>query len=229
MKRSLLFSACLFLVCGLTISAQDVQIEKSYTKEIDKLAKNKQIEAAFSAIVALEPLSQSDLILLTEIEAPPFKETKRAEQYKKMLLEAGADEVWIDEVGNVLALKKGTKGDRTVALDAHLDTVFPEGTDVKVKYKGDTMYAPGIGDDTRGLVVVLTTLRAITKAQIQTEADLLFVGSVGEEGLGDLRGVRHLFENGKVKIDSWISIDGVRPPTTSATVTGRSSSVSSSS
>ena len=108
----------------------------------------------------------------------------------------------------MLALKKGIKGDRTVALDAHLDTVFPEGTDVKVKYKGDTMYAPGIGDDTRGLVVVLTTLRALTKNQIQTEADLLFVGSVGEEGLGDLRGVRHLFENGNIKIDSWISIDG---------------------
>jgi len=70
------------------------------------------------------------------------------------------------------------------------------------------MYAPGIGDDTRGLVVVLTTLRALTKNQIQTEADLLFVGSVGEEGLGDLRGVRHLFENGNIKIDSWISIDG---------------------
>jgi len=208
MKKTLLFATCLILVSGFTISAQDIKIEKSYTKEIDKLAKNKQIETAFAAIIELEPLSQSDLILLTEIEAPPFKEEKRAEQYKKMLLEAGADEVWIDEVGNVLALKKGTKGERTVALDAHLDTVFPEGTDVKVKFKGDTMYAPGIGDDTRGLVVVLTTLRAIVKAQIQTEANILFVGTVGEEGLGDLRGVRHLFKEGAMKIDSWISIDG---------------------
>jgi len=208
MKKILLFAITLLMINVLGLSAQDTKIEKSYTKEIDKLAKNKQIEAAFATIVALEPLSQSDLILLTEIEAPPFKEEKRAAQYKKMLLEAGADEAWIDEVGNVLALKKGIKGDRTVALDAHLDTVFPEGTDVKVKYKGDTMYAPGIGDDTRGLVVVLTTLRALTKNQIQTEADLLFVGSVGEEGLGDLRGVRHLFENGNINIDSWISIDG---------------------
>jgi len=208
MKKRLFSYLILIALSSYTILAQDVKIEKVYTKEIDKLVKNKQIEAAFATIVALEPLSQSDLILLTEIEAPPFKEEKRAEQYKKMLLEAGADEAWIDEVGNVLALKKGTKGDRTVALDAHLDTVFPEGTDVKVKYKGDTMYAPGIGDDTRGLVVVLTTLRALTENQIQTEADLLFVGSVGEEGLGDLRGVRHIFEQGKIKIDSWISIDG---------------------
>lgn len=208
MTKRLFYFLTLVALSTASLLAQDVKIEKAYTKEIDKLVKNKQIEAAFATIVELEPLSQSDLILLTEIEAPPFKEEKRAEQYKKMLLEAGADEAWIDEVGNVLALKKGTKGDRTVALDAHLDTVFPEGTDVKVKYKGDTMYAPGIGDDTRGLVVVLTTLRAITKNQIQTEADLLFVGSVGEEGLGDLRGVRHIFEKGKIKIDSWISIDG---------------------
>ncbi len=193
---------------SVNLHAQKAEVEKAYTKEIKNLTLEKQLEKAFQVIDELEAQSQSDLVLLTEIEAPPFKETKRALKYKEMLEEAGADRVWIDEVGNVLALKKGTKGGRTVALDAHLDTVFPEGTDVKVKYKGDTMYAPGIGDDTRGLVVVLTTLRALNKAEIQTEADLLFVGTVGEEGLGDLRGVRHLFESGEVKIDSWISIDG---------------------
>ncbi|KYG72848.1 M20/M25/M40 family metallo-hydrolase [Roseivirga echinicomitans] len=193
---------------SVNLFAQKAEVEKAYTKEIKNLTLEKQLEKAFQVIDELEAQSQSDLVLLTEIEAPPFKETKRALKYKEMLEEAGADRVWIDEVGNVLALKKGTKGGRTVALDAHLDTVFPEGTDVKVKYKGDTMYAPGIGDDTRGLVVVLTTLRALNKAEIQTEADLLFVGTVGEEGLGDLRGVRHLFEAGEVRIDSWISIDG---------------------
>lgn len=202
-------TAILFLTfLSINLFAQKTEVEKSYTKEIKNLTLEKQLEKAFQVIDELEPQSQSDLVLLTEIEAPPFKETKRALKYKEMLEEAGADRVWIDEVGNVLALKKGTKGGRTVALDAHLDTVFPEGTDVKVKYKGDTMCAPGIGDDTRGLVVVLTTLRALNKAEIQTEADLLFVGTVGEEGLGDLRGVRHLFESGEVKIDSWISIDG---------------------
>ena len=197
-----------FLLLALIAVNLNAQVEKSYTKEIKDLATEKQLEKAFQIIEQLEPQSQSDLVLLTEIEAPPFKETKRAEQYKLMLQEAGADKVWIDAVGNVLALKKGTKGGKTVALDAHLDTVFPEGTDVKVRFKGDTMFAPGVGDDTRGLVVVLTTLRAIKQAGIQTEADLLFVGTVGEEGLGDLRGVRHLFTSGEVKIDSWISIDG---------------------
>lgn len=208
MKRLLSLSLLAVTIFGFQLSAQTVDIEKAYTKEIKKLSAEKQIEKAFQTIDALEEQSQRDLIMLTEIEAPPFKETKRAEKYKEMLQEAGADKVWIDAVGNVLALKRGTKGDRMVALDAHLDTVFPEGTDVKVKFKGDTMYAPGIGDDTRGLIVVLTALRAINAAEIQTEADLLFVGTVGEEGLGDLRGVRHIFEAGEVKIDSWIGIDG---------------------
>ena len=206
-------TAILFLTfLSINLFAQKAEVEKSYTKEIKNLTLEKQLEKAFQVIDELEPQSQSDLVLLTEIEAPPFKETKRALKYKEMLEEAGADRVWIDEVGNVLALKKGTKGGRTVALDAHLDTVFPEGTDVKVKYKGDTMCAPGIGDDTRGLVVVLTTLRALNKAEIQTEADLLFVGTVGEEGLGDLRGVRHLFESflkGRVDILGVLLVWGI--------------------
>ncbi len=208
MRKLHLLSILSLVFLGTQALAQSVDIQKAYTKEIKKLSSEQQIEKAFRTIEELEEQSMSDLIMLTEIEAPPFKETKRAEKFKEMLTEAGADRVWIDAEGNVLALRRGTKGERTIALDAHLDTVFPEGTDVKVKFKGDTLYAPGIGDDTRGLIVVLTTLRAIEAAEIETEADLLFVGTVGEEGLGDLRGVRHIFEAGEVKIDSWIGIDG---------------------
>lgn len=185
-----------------------VDFKTDYQKEIDKLAKNKSIQQAFNAIDELEPQTTKDLILLTEIPAPPFKEEKRALQFKKMLEEAGADKVWIDEVGNVIALRKGKTGGKVVALDAHLDTVFPEGTDVKVKISGDTLKAPGIGDDTRGLSVILAVLKALEKASVETSADVLMIGTVGEEGLGDLRGVKHLFEKGDLKIDSWISIDG---------------------
>jgi acetylornithine deacetylase/succinyl-diaminopimelate desuccinylase-like protein len=95
-----------------------------------------------------------------------------------------------------------------VALGGHLDTVFPEGTDVTVRIRGDTLYAPGVGDDTRGLVVVLTVLRALEEAQVETRDDLLFVGTVGEEGLGDLRGMKHLFRDGADPIDAWIEVDG---------------------
>lgn len=179
-----------------------------YKKEIDKFAKQKKVQSAFSLIDELEPLTLRDHIYLTEIPAPPFKEGARASAYKKLLEEAGADKVWIDSVGNVLAWRKGAVGKKTIALDAHLDTVFPEGTDVKVKKHGDTLFAPGILDDTRGLVVVLTVLRALEKANIETKENLLLIGSVGEEGAGDLRGVKAIFKNKSLTIDSWISADG---------------------
>jgi len=192
----------------VTTYSQKQPVKVDHGKEIEKLAKQKSIAAAFKEIDALEPQTMKDLILLTEIPAPPFMETARGLQFKKMLEEAGADKVWIDEVGNVIALRKGKTGNRVVALDAHLDTVFPEGTDVKVKMSGDTLKAPGIGDDTRGLAVVVAVLRAMEKGNVETAADVLLIGSVGEEGLGDLRGVKHIFEKGDLKIDSWISIDG---------------------
>lgn len=198
-----------FVLVGKAQKQKDkVDFKVDYDKEIKKLAENKSIQQAFSVIDELEPQTNKDLILLTEIPAPPFMEEKRGLQFKKMLEEAGADKVWIDEVGNVIALRKGKTGGRVVALDAHLDTVFPEGTDVTVKISGDTLKAPGIGDDTRGLAVVIAVLRALEKANVETAADVLLIGSVGEEGIGDLRGVKHLFEKGDLKIDSWISIDG---------------------
>jgi acetylornithine deacetylase/succinyl-diaminopimelate desuccinylase-like protein len=92
-------------------------------------------------------------------------------------------------------------------IEGHLDTVFPEGTDVKVKVKGDSMNAPGIGDDTRGLVAVLGALRAIGAADLRTDADVLYIGTVGEEGLGDLRGTKYLFRPGAPKIDSYIAVE----------------------
>lgn len=199
----------LIIINANLIYAQDIpQTTKTYTKEIKKLGGQKAIQHALQIVDDIESETNSDLILLTEIPAPPFKETIRAEKFKSMLEDAGAEKVWVDEVGNVIGLRKGSEEGKVVVLDAHLDTVFPEGTDVTVRQKGDTLYAPGIGDDTRGLAMVLAALKAINKAEIKTKADILFIGSVGEEGLGDLRGVKHLFREGSDKIDSWISIDG---------------------
>ncbi len=196
------------LIVSFQLSAQKKTAADPYLKETQKLAALKNVQAAFTVIDQLEPTTQRELIELTEIPAPPFKESRRAAIFKQLLQDAGADKVWIDSVGNVLALRKGKKATKTVALDAHLDTVFPEGTDVKVKQRGDTLYAPGIGDDTRGLVTILAVLKALEKANVETNEDVLFVASVGEEGLGDLRGVKYLFKKKEVKIDSWISVDG---------------------
>lgn len=204
------FTLLIAIVFPLTMStAQDPpHPHRSYTKEIKKLSATKPIQNAFSIIDDIDEQTTADLITLTEIEAPPFKEGKRALAFKGMLEQAGVDKAWIDEVGNVIGLIKGKVGDRVVVLDAHLDTVFPEGTDVSVKKKGDTLYAPGIGDDTRGLAMILAIVKAVNKTGIQAQADLWFVGSVGEEGLGDLRGVKHLFRKGAPKIAAWIAIDG---------------------
>lgn len=187
---------------------EKITAQENYQKEVKALANKKAIKSAFKFFEERENQTIEELIFLTEIPAPPFMEMKRAETFKAMLEKIGVDKAWIDEVGNVIAFKKGTKSNKVVALDAHLDTVFPEDTDVTVQKKGDTLFAPGIGDDTRGLTMIIAVLDAMKHSKIQTEADILFIGSVGEEGLGNLRGVRHIFKDDKHNIDSWISIDG---------------------
>lgn len=203
-------------ILGVIISAhgqanQRPAVENQYIKEIEALSKRPAVKKAMGAIMALEEETRQDLITLTEIPAPPFQEEKRAEKWAQMLRDTGVDSVWIDEVGNVIGRRKGTSSDRTVLIEAHLDTVFPEGTDVTVKRRGDTLFAPGIVDDTRGLAVVLAIAKAMNQTGIQTAADILFVGVVGEEGQGDLRGVKHLFSEKGPKIDAYIAMEGGGP------------------
>ena len=208
----MIYKFLLFLILlsftQLTSGQETPTIEKQYIKAIEKLAKNKKVQKAFEYIKEMDATTMKRHIELTEIEAPPFKEEKRALVYEDYFRTLGLDSVWIDEVGNVLGLYKGSEGKRTVALDAHLDTVFPEGTDVKVRVKNDTLFAPGIGDDTRALSMLLTIIESMKATNIQPKDNILFVGTVGEEGLGDLRGVKHLFRDNGPQIDSWIAIDG---------------------
>ena len=101
-----------------------------------------RVQHAFRVIDQASARSRADLIELTQIPAPPFAEERRARRFAELLREAGADSVHIDDEGNVLAVRRGTGGGRAVALDGHLDTVFPEGTDVTVRLRGDTLFAP---------------------------------------------------------------------------------------
>lgn len=201
-------AALAFALLGPAAAVHAQTPDPQVTQQVQALTMNAAIQEAFRRIEALDPWTMERLLELTQIPAPPFGEEARAARYAELLREAGADSVWIDEVGNVLALRKGRGGQRTVALGGHLDTVFPEGTDVTVRQVGDTLFAPGIGDDTRGLVVVLTALRAMEEAGVETDDDVLFVGTVGEEGLGDLRGMKHLFREGADPIHAWIEVDG---------------------
>jgi tripeptide aminopeptidase len=151
-----------------------------------------------------------ELITLTEIPSPPFKEQQRGRAYLELLRNEGLADVEMDPEGNVMGIRKGTGNGSLLAVVAHLDTVFPEGTNVKVKRDGTRLAAPGIGDDTRGLAVMLAVIRAMNASKFQTSSDVLFVGGVGEEGEGDLRGVKYLLHQGKYKdrIRQFIAIDG---------------------
>jgi tripeptide aminopeptidase len=205
-----LFALCVSFAPPI-LPAQDEaepEILPVYNAEIAALRESPQVQSAMAHILSIEPQSQRDLIELTQIPAPPFEEQARAERFAQMLREAGLNDVTIDGVGNVIGRRPGRADGRTIGYSAHLDTVFPSETDVTVRFEGEKMYAPGIGDNSRGLVAVLGVLRALQHANIETDADLLFIGNVGEEGLGDLRGVKHLFRPGADRIDTLIVVDG---------------------
>ena len=184
--------------------------ENAYMAEICALAAQADVKAAFRHIDDNHERGVAEVIELTEIPAPPFGEEARGARFAEMLEETGFGEVTIDEVGNVIARREGRKGDRVVAVAAHIDTVFPAATDVAVRQRGNTYFAPGIGDNTRAMVMLLEIARAMVAHDIEADADILLIGNVGEEGLGDLRGVRHLFRDGAEKIDSFIAVDGGR-------------------
>jgi tripeptide aminopeptidase len=174
-----------------------------------RLAARPEIATALKLVPGREPALIEEQIRICEIPAPPFKETRRAEALKRMFEELKLQNVRIDQEGNVLGERPGAKPRPHLVLAAHLDTVFPEETDVKVARHGSVLRGPGIGDDCRGLAVMVGVARLLQETGIKTPGSITFVGDVGEEGLGDLRGVKHLFnEELKGRIDRFVSIDG---------------------
>jgi len=185
-------------------------------KSIAKIRGSAGFKAAMTALEQDHDRIVAETITLTEIPAPPFKEQKRAEAYMAMLKAHGLSDVEMDAEGNVMGLRRGTgkPGGPVVVIAAHLDTVFPEETNVKVRREGTKLFAPGVGDDTHALAVLLGYVRALDAAKVKTRKDILFVGNVGEEGPGDLRGARYLFTKGKYKdrIGAFFSMDGTSAP-----------------
>ena len=167
------------------------------------------VKQALESVRRNEPQIIEEQIRLCEIEAPPFKEEKRAAAYKAVFEKLGLTNVRVDAVGNVLGERVGTSPRPHLVFSAHLDTVFPEGTNVKMMREGSVIKGPGIADDCRGLAVLAGVIRAMNEAGIKTPGTITFVGTVGEEGLGDLRGVKHLFnEELKGRVDRFVSVDG---------------------
>ncbi len=149
-------------------------------------------------------------ISICEIPAPPFGEAARGREYAKRLAALGMVDIRTDSVGNVYSrYPGGGSSGKVLVFSAHLDTVFPEGMDVKVKRVGERLQGLGIGDDCRGLAVVLAVAKAFREAKVQLGGTVLFVATVGEEGQGDLRGVRHMFTKELAgQVAAFISVDG---------------------
>lgn len=179
--------------------------------DLSRLVASPGFKAAVRTLADEHDRTVADIVTLTEIPAPPFKEQVRATAYKAMMEAHGLKDVEIDPEGNVMGLRKGTRPGPVVVISAHLDTVFPEGVSVKVRREGTKLYAPGVADDSRSLAVLMAYVRALDAARIRTRSDILFVGTVGEEGAGDLRGVRYFFNKGKYKdrTKAFFSVDGI--------------------
>jgi acetylornithine deacetylase/succinyl-diaminopimelate desuccinylase-like protein len=194
---------------ALTLSALGLAAALPLSAQSPVPLANPAVRSALDMIKADNAWTLQQQVELTQIPSPPFKESVRAAEYKRRLEAVGFKNVRIDSVGNVIAERPGTGKGPTVLIQGHLDTVFPEGTKVTVKREGSKYLAPGIGDDDRGLATVLAIGRAFNKANVQTNGTVYFVGDVGEEGPGNLRGTRYLFTNTlKGKIDYFISVDG---------------------
>ena len=209
------------LIWGLTVAAGLVSGQGA-TPSVADLAKDPAIKGALDAVKASEPQTIEDQIRFCEIPAPSFKEGLRGQVLRRTFQQLGLQNVRIDKAGNVLAEYPGAAARPHLVLAAHLDTVFPEGTHVKVKRDGAILRGPGIGDNCRGLAVLVAVIRAMKQAKIRTPGSITFVANVGEEGLGDLRGVKELFRvTLKDQIDRFVSIDGTGVHVTNVAVGSR--------
>lgn len=196
-------------VAALLIVAAPAVAVPNADSTIRQIVSDPSYRAATAALDSGNDQWVNDIVAITQIASPPFKEQARAKAFADMLRKRGLDPK-IDSEGNVLALRKGTVAGPVVVVAAHMDTVFPEGTDVTVKRDGTKLRAPGVGDDSTGLATLLSLIDAMNAGHVQTRSDILFVGDVGEEGLGDLRGIRYLFNKGEYKgrIRAFFSLDG---------------------
>jgi acetylornithine deacetylase/succinyl-diaminopimelate desuccinylase-like protein len=166
-----------------------------------------KVGAAIAKLGADSAAITEEQIRITAIPAPPFQEAARGAYLARLLSEAGLA-VKTDDVGNVIARRPGRRNDSLVLVAAHLDTVFPAGTDVNARHEGSRILAPGISDNGTGLAALVAIARAMRDANLQTDSTILFVADVGEEGEGNLRGMRKLVETYGSQLRFVIALDG---------------------
>jgi tripeptide aminopeptidase len=201
MKKMGLALLCAAYLLGTGVKAED------YQAAAKRLMERADVKKAFAHVDSHKEEILKEWIKITEINAPSGKEKERAEAVRKLLESYKLDKVFYDQKGNLIGLRKGTDPTRkAVVVDAHLDTVFQEGLKIKAEIRDGKLFAPGVGDDTRNVEAILTTIRALNDANIKTKADLWFVFTVEEET--SMIGAKFFVDENKSRIASYIALDG---------------------
>ena len=177
---------------------------------MDKLLRYNGVQEALKFLREDDERTLQEHLEMCQIPAPSYEEGEKAEYVRKKMVDAGLSEVHVDEVGNVLGTWKGTGNGPRIMVAGHTDTVFPRETDLTLKKEGERYSCPGIGDDTRAVAELLSLARAMNATGIRGEGDIVFCANVCEEGLGDLRGIKHVFKDmadTEGRYDGFVSID----------------------
>lgn len=174
---------------------------------LDQILMDEKVRLGLDFLEAHEEDVIEEIARIAAIPSPSYHEQALAEYYAQRLREAGVRDVAIDSERNAYGVIKGTSGHPTLLMNAHLDTVFPLGTDLTVRREGRRLYAPGIGDDSTGLAAVLWTARAINESGVRLQGNLIVAGNSCEEGLGDLKGMKALMQALKDRVDMVIPVE----------------------
>ena len=185
----------------------EYKVSEQVRQKFDALVKDEKVQKALKFMEEDQDAVIDRQIELTLIPAPTYHEHKKAERMLEMFKEEGLSDCHIDEYGNCVGIRKGTGGGKTTLVEGHMDTVFALDTELKIVREDGFIKCPGIVDDTRGCAAVLSTIRALNAAGIQTKGDIHFVGTVQEEGTGALKGMKYYVDH-HPELEASISVDG---------------------
>ncbi|MFR8779226.1 MAG: M20 family metallopeptidase [Enterocloster sp.] len=185
----------------------EYKVSEQVRQKFDALVKDEKVQKALKFMEEDQDAVIDRQIELTLIPAPTYHEQKKAERMLEMFKEEGLSDCHIDEYGNCVGIRKGTGGGKTTLVEGHMDTVFALDTELKIVRENGFIKCPGIVDDTRGCAAVLSTIRALNAAGIQTKGDIHFVGTVQEEGTGALKGMKYYVDH-HPELEASISVDG---------------------
>jgi tripeptide aminopeptidase len=204
MRKSI--SLVILLLIATAFAQAQVKSITEYIEQVRALSDRSDVKRANASIDLDRESILREWIAITEINAPSGQEQQRAKYIERLLRQYRLDDVHYDSAGNLIAVRKGSGGGPVIVFDAHMDTVFQPGLQIKATIRDGKIYAPGIGDDTRNVEALLATIRALNEAKIKTKGDLVFVFTVEEETT--FKGVNTYVKENKRTIDQYIALDG---------------------